>query len=122
MQKKADLKNALGVNTSNFAKKNDLASLKLEFDRFYIDKLEATSIDLSKLSDVVKNDVVKETKYDKLVKKVNAIQTSDTSNLVKRNDYDTKISEVEKKVLDHDHAKYFFTHDFNEISTSKISS
>ena len=47
---KADLKNALGVNTSNFAKKNNVASLKLEFDKLYINKLETTSVDLSKLS------------------------------------------------------------------------
>ena len=33
--------------------------------------------DLSKLSNVVKNDVVKKTVYDKLVAKVNAIDTSD---------------------------------------------
>ena len=35
----------------------------------------------------VKNDVIKNTEYDKLVKKVNAIQTSDTGDLVKKNDY-----------------------------------
>ena len=65
-------------------KTNDLASLKLEFEKFFIDELETTSVDLSKLSDVVKNEVVKETEYDKLVKKVNAIQTPDTSNLFKK--------------------------------------
>ena len=61
------------------------------------------------------------TESDKLVKKVNAIQTPDTSNLVKKTDYDTKISETGKKILDHDHAKYITTQEFSEISTSKIS-
>ena len=40
--------------------------------------------DLSKLSNIVKNDVVKKSKYNELSKKVSAVQTTDTSNLVKR--------------------------------------
>ena len=47
-----------------------------------IGKLETNPVDLSKLSDVVKNEVVKKSEYNELVKKVNAIQTTDTSNLV----------------------------------------
>ena len=39
-----------------------------------------------------------------MVKKVNTIQTNDTSNLVKKADYNTKIKEIENKILDH--AKY----------------
>ena len=46
-----------------------------------IGKLETTTVDLSKLSDVVKNEIVKKTAYDKLNKNVNAIQTTDTNNL-----------------------------------------
>ena len=41
-----------------------------------------------------KNDAVKKTQYDELVQKVNAIQTTDTSNLVQKTDYDTKLSEM----------------------------
>ena len=67
--KKADLKNATGVDTFEFAKKVDLASLKSEIDKLDIGKLETTSVDLSKLSDAVKNEVVKKTVYDELVKK-----------------------------------------------------
>ena len=48
-----------------------------------IGKLETTPVDLSKLSDVVKHEAVKNTEYNELVKKVNAIQTIDTSDLVK---------------------------------------
>ena len=51
---KADLRNATGVDTSKFAEKVDLASLKLEIDKSDIDKLETTPVDLSKLSHVVK--------------------------------------------------------------------
>ena len=70
---------------------------------------------MSKLNNVVKNEVVKETVYDKLVAKVNAIDTSgfalktkydgdkteleknipDTSKLVTKSDYNAKFSEIE---------------------------
>ena len=75
-------------------------------------------VHLSKLSDVVKNDVVKKTDYDKLVDKVDNIDSSgfvlktkddtdkselennisDTSGLVKKTDYDAKITEIEVKL------------------------
>ena len=81
MQKKSGLKNMPGVDTSKFAKKVDLASLKSKLDTLNIDKLKNMStgltslkskvdklnvdklvpvpVDLSKLSEVVKNDIVK---------------------------------------------------------------
>ena len=65
----------------NLLKDVDLASLKSKIDKLDIGKLETTPVDLSKLSDELKNDVAEKTVYDKLVKKVNAIQTIDTSNL-----------------------------------------
>ena len=52
------LKNAAGVDTSKFAKKVDLASLKSKIDKLDIGKLEFSPVDLSKPSDVVKNKVV----------------------------------------------------------------
>ena len=75
-------------------------------------------VDLSKLSDVVKNDVVKKTEYDKLVAQVNNNDTSEfvlkakydadkselenkipeTRGLVKKTDYYTKITEIEGKI------------------------
>ena len=54
-------------------------------------------VDLSKLSDVVKNDVVEKTVYDKLVAKVNNIDTSD---FVLKAKYQTDKTELEKKILD----------------------
>ena len=56
---KADIKNISHVDTSSFALKSNLASLKTEVDKLDIDKLAPVPIDLSKLSDVVKNDIVK---------------------------------------------------------------
>ena len=56
---KADIKNIAHVDTSRFALKTNLASLKTEFDKLDIDKLVPVPIDLRKLSDVVRNDVVK---------------------------------------------------------------
>ena len=65
------------VDTSSCALKTNLANLKTEVDKLGIDKLAPVPVDLSKLSDVVKNDVVKKPVYDKLVAKVDNIDTSD---------------------------------------------
>ena len=61
-----------------------------------IDKLTPVPNDLAKLSNVVKNDVVKKTEYDKLVAKVNNI---DTTGFVLKTTYDTDKSDSEKKIL-----------------------
>ena len=74
---KTDLKNVTHVDTSSFALKANLANLKTEVDKLYVDKLAPVSVDLSKLSDVVKIDVGKKVVYDKLAAKVNNIDTSD---------------------------------------------
>ena len=168
---KTDLKNITQVDTSNFALKTNLASLKTE-----VDKLAPVPVDLSKMSDVVKNDVVKETAYNKLAAKVNNFDTSDfilktkdqtdktelekkipdVSDLVKKTkltklenkipdvsrlatksaltaveynkivlvvqlkktDYITKITEIEKKPTDHNHNKYITTPDINTLAAS----
>ena len=111
---KDDIKNITHVDTSNFALKMNLANLKTEVDKVDIDKLVPVPVDLSKLSDVVKNDVTKKTEYNKLANKVNNIDTSrfilktkydadkielekkipDTSNLIQKSDYNTKINEI----------------------------
>ena len=172
---KTDLKNVTHVDTSSFALKTNLASLKTEVDKLGIDKLAPVPVDLSKLSDVVKNDVVQKAFYDKLVAKVNNIDTSDfilktkyqtekkklekeisnvsnlvkkttltelenkipdvsslatkpaltavekipsVSNLVKKADYNTKISQLEKKLTNHNHGKYDATSEFNTLATN----
>ena len=68
---KCELKNVTGVDTSQFAKKDDLANLKSEADKLDIDELSELDADkfkpvltdLRKLSDVVKNYLVKKKDY-----------------------------------------------------------
>ena len=74
---KTDIKNISHVDTSSFALKINLATLKTEIDQLDIDKLVPVPVDLSKLSYVVKNDVANKTEYDKLVAKVNSIILAD---------------------------------------------
>ena len=65
---KTDLKNVIHVDVCSLASKTNLASLKTGVDKLNIDKLTPVPNDLAKLSNVVKNDVVKKTEYNKLVK------------------------------------------------------
>ena len=73
------------VDVSSFSLKSNVASLKTEVHKLDIDKLVPVPVDLSKLSDVPKGDVVKKTVYDKLVSKVNKI---DTTGFVSKTTYD----------------------------------
>ena len=93
---KTDLKNVTHVDTSSFSLKTNLASLKTEVDKLDIDKLVPVPVDLSKLSDVVKNDVVKKTVYYKLAAKVNNIDTND---FVLKTKYQIDKVELEKRFL-----------------------
>ena len=92
---KADIKNISHVDTSSFAINSNLANLKTEVDKLDIDKLVPVPVDLSKLSNVVKTDVVKKTVHDKLVAKVNSIEISAFGLKTK---YDTDKSEIEYKI------------------------
>ena len=94
---KTDLKNVTHVDTSSFALKTNLANLKTEVDKLDIDKLAPVPVDLSKLSDVVKNDVFKKDEYGKLDAKVNNIDTSD---LLLKTNYQKDKTELEKKIPD----------------------
>ena len=96
---------------------SNLVSLKTEVDKLDINKLVPVPVDLSKLSDVIKN-VVKKTVYEKLVAKVNSIVTSrfvlknkndtdktglenkipDTSGLAKKTAYHAKITDIDGKI------------------------
>ena len=94
---KTDIKNISHVDTSSFALKTNLANLKHEVDKLDIDKLVPVPTDLSKLSDVAKKAVVKKDVYDKLVAKVNNI---DTSGFLLKTKYDTNKLELENKIPD----------------------
>ena len=56
---KTDVKNITHVDTSSFALKTNFDNLKTEVDKLDIDKLVPVPVDLSKLSNVVNNEVVK---------------------------------------------------------------
>ena len=91
---KRDLKNVSHVDISSFALKSNLASLKTEVDKLDAGKLKTVPVDLAKLSNMVKNDVVKKTKYNNLVAKVDNI---DSTNFVKKNKYEQDGSDFEDK-------------------------
>ena len=113
------------VDISSFASKTNLASLKTEIDKIDADKLNTAPVDLVKLNNVVKNDVVEKTEYNSLKTKVDSIDTtnfvvktkhekdisdledkiskidkkiSDVSSLVKKTDFNSKINEVESEI------------------------
>ena len=88
---KTDLKNVTHVDVSSFVSKINLANLKTEKDKIDIANLTA------KLISVVKNDVVKNTEYNKLVTKLDNI---DTTGFVLKTAYDTDKSGLEKKISD----------------------
>ena len=71
---KTDLKNVTHVDVSSFASKTNLASLKTEVDKLDIPKLSAVPADLAKLTNKVANDVVEETDFNALEKKVTTIK------------------------------------------------
>ena len=86
------------VDTSRFVLKTNLANLKTEVDKLDIDKLAPVPVYLSKLScHVAKNDVVKKTLHDKLVAKVNNI---DSSGFVIKTTYNTNKTKLERKIPD----------------------
>ena len=93
---KADIKNITHVDTSGFALKTNLSNLKTEVDKLVIDKLVLVPTALSKLSNVVKNDV-KKAEYNKLVAKVDNI---DISRFILKTKYDTDKTKLENKILD----------------------
>ena len=99
---KNDVKNITHVDVSSYATKTNLAALKSEVDKTDTDKLKTVPADLAKLSNVVKNDLVKKTTYNTLKNKVDAI---DTLKFVSRTKFTTdtnalydKIDKVEKKI------------------------
>ena len=101
---KTDLEKARRVDISNLAAKSYLASLKAEVDKIDVGKLKTVPVDFFMLKNVVHNEVVKRTVYDKLVVKVNTINTSgfvsktehnmDKSGLEKKSDADKKIPDT----------------------------
>ena len=114
-------KNATCVDTSDFAKKADLATLKLNVNKLDIAKLEIVSrdwnslkgkvykldveklvpvsVELSKLRDEVKIVFVKKSKYDELIDNNNNIKSAETSDLVTKLTTTQKIMKLKRKLL-----------------------
>ena len=113
------------VDVSSFASQTNLVALKTEVDKLDVDKLVPVPTELTKLSNVVKNDAAKKPEYNKLVTKVDNIDNTkfvlktkfekdgsdledkiskidkkipDVSRLVKKTDYSSKITELENKI------------------------
>ena len=94
---KEDIKNITHADTSGFALKTNLANLKTKVDKLDIDKLRPLPDNVSKLSNVVTNEVVKKNIYDKLVAKVNNI---DTSRFILKTEYDADKTKLENNIPD----------------------
>ena len=73
---KAVLKNEAGVDTSDLAKMTESANIKFGADKLDIGNSVTNPVDLSKLSNIVKNNLDQNTEHDEIVKKCNAIQTT----------------------------------------------
>ena len=91
------IKNIWHIDTSSFSLKTNLASLRTEVDKLNIGELTIVPVDLSKLTIVVKNDVIKKAAYDKLATKVNDIDTSD---FVLKTKFQTGKTKLEMKIPD----------------------
>ena len=94
---KADIKNITYVDTSSFPLKKNVSNLKTQVDKLDIDKLVPVPADLSKLSNVVNNEVVKKTEYETKIKNMED-KIPDSSNLATKTNLNTKINEVENKI------------------------
>ena len=115
---KKEINDITHADTSNFALKTNLANLKTEADKLDIDKLVPVPTDLSKLSNIVKNDVIKKTDFNSKITEIkgkildisnlatktalNTVENKipDTSSLVKKNDHNTKITKIGGKIPD----------------------
>ena len=97
-----------------------MACLKTEKDKIDIDRLRTVCIDLSKLSNVASNDVVK-TMNDKLVAKINNI---DISGIVLKNKYGIGKSDLEMKIINvekkNPDTSKLVTKTYNDAKTSEI--
>ena len=82
MQRKKDINNITHVDVSGFASKTNLAALKTEVDKIDTDKLKTVPADLVKLSNVIKNDVVKKTDYNTKVTSIENQISGVTKNTV----------------------------------------
>ena len=91
---KTDLENIIHVDVSSFASKTNLAAFKIEVDKIDADKLKTTPFDLDRLSNLVKNDVVKKTDYNTKVTSIEAQIAGLTKNTVDNLAHITKLKAI----------------------------
>ena len=77
--------------------KTELAFLKFNLDKLDIDKLAAVPVDLSKLSNVVENDVVQKDVYNAKIKNIDN-KIPDISNTATKTTLNAKINEVKGEI------------------------
>ena len=146
---KTDLKNATGVGLSKFDEKVNLAhltsdvdksdigklknlptnliNLKSKIDKLDVDKSLPVSLDLSKLRDIAKNDVVKKDVYNVKIKNIEDKIPSITNLPTKAalnavtTDYNTNITEIKKKVTGHKHDKDITTPEFKKLTAETFA-
>ena len=92
---KDDAKNITHVDVSSYATKSNLAVLKSEVDKIDIDKLKTVPVDLAKLSNVVKSDVVKKTDYNTKVTSIGSQIAGVTKNTLDNLGDITKLKAVD---------------------------
>ena len=107
---KSDVKEVTGVDTLDFAKKVDLASLKLDIGELDTDKLEVFLTDLSKLKIIVDKDVIKKTLCDESTKKVNVVDSHKKNHEKKIGDVDKKIPYTSKCIETQEFNRLIITH------------
>ena len=113
---KDDVKNITHVDVSSYATKTNLAALKTEVDKIDVDKLKTVPDDLAKLSNVVKNEVVKKTDYNAKVTSIEGqiagitknrkdnladitkLKAVDTSNFVLKTKLESDVTTLENKI------------------------
>ena len=105
---KADMEEATGIDISTQASKTKLASLETKVENLDVLKLITAPDELSKLSNVVDNDVVKKTVYYKFLIKINTIYTKipSTDELVSKKEYDLCKQSFEEKIKEKKDTQY----------------
>ena len=114
-----------------------MRNLTSKVDKLDVDKLVPVPVDLSKLSDVVKNDVVKKDVYNAKIKNIED-KIPDITNLATKTTLNAKINEIKKKIpniinlatntaltavekIIPDHNKYITTPELNKLTAAKFS-
>ena len=113
---KDDVKNITHVDVSSYATKTNLAALKTEVDKINVDKLKTVPVDLAKLTNVVKNYLVKKTDYSAKVANtenqiagvtknaldnladITKLKAVDTSNFVLKTKLTSDVNTLENKI------------------------